>query len=233
MLHGALDLLAVVLALLGGWLVYTWRLRAALRLTASGLGTGYFLALGFGSLVGAYLFGTLNLYLSGVPTIGRSVLGALFAATVAVELYKRSRGIAGSTGYVYVIPFCICIVVGRVGCLLAGLDDNTYGTPTDLPWGWDFGDRVPRHPVQIYESLSMLGFLAAFAALMKYRPDAAIAYGYYLCVGFYAGQRFLWEFLKPYGEVAGMLNLFQLICLSLIAYAAVMLSRHVHARDGA
>jgi hypothetical protein len=33
-----------------------------------------------------------------------------------------------------------------VGCFLTGLSDRTYGTPTPLPWGIDFGDGIPRHP---------------------------------------------------------------------------------------
>lgn len=42
-------------------------------------------------------------------------------------------------------------MIGRVGCFLAGLADGTYGLPTDLPWGVDFGDGIPRHPTQLYE----------------------------------------------------------------------------------
>jgi len=37
----------------------------------------------------------------------------------------------------------IGVAIGRIGCYLAGLDDFTYGTPTALPWGHDFGDGVP------------------------------------------------------------------------------------------
>ena len=40
-----------------------------------------------------------------------------------------------------------------------------------------------------------------------------------LFVGVYAAQRFLWEFIKPYGTVIGPFNLFHLICLGLLAYA--------------
>jgi hypothetical protein len=44
-------------------------------------------------------------------------------------------------------------------------------------------------------------------------------------IAFYAAQRFLWEFLKPYATVIGPLNLFHLVCLALLAYAAIMLAR--------
>jgi prolipoprotein diacylglyceryltransferase len=56
------------------------------------------------------------------------------------------------------LPLAIGIAVGRLGCFFAGLDDFTYGTPTTLPWGHDFGDGIARHPVQLYESAAMAAF---------------------------------------------------------------------------
>jgi phosphatidylglycerol---prolipoprotein diacylglyceryl transferase len=56
-----------------------------------------------------------------------------------------------STGDLLALPLAIGIAIGRIGCFLAGLPDQTYGLPTNLPWAWDFGDGVPRHPTQIYE----------------------------------------------------------------------------------
>ena len=37
----------------------------------------------------------------------------------------------------------------------------------------------------------------------------------------YAGQRFAWEFLKPYPTVIGPLNVFHLLMMGLIAYGIV------------
>ena len=34
--------------------------------------------------------------------------------------------------------------------------DNTYGTPTSLPWAINFGDGIPRHPTQLYEVAFLL-----------------------------------------------------------------------------
>ena len=48
-------------------------------------------------------------------------------------------------------PIAVGLAIGRVGCFLAGLHDDTYGLPTALPWGVDFGDGTPRHPTQLYE----------------------------------------------------------------------------------
>ena len=185
----------------------------------------YIAAGSLGATLGAYIAGTLNLWLSGVGGAGRSIEGALAGAIIAIEILKSRAGIRGSTGLRFVAPLAAAIAVGRIGCFLAGLDDMTYGTPTNLPWGVDFGDGVSRHPVQLYESLTMAAFLAAFILLRRRGNPAVLRGGFYLFVGVYAAQRFLWEFLKPYGTVAGPFNLFHLISVALIAYALLFARR--------
>lgn len=224
-IHMAFDLLAVFLAMLSGGVMILWRYRTALEKTAASVGQRYFIAMAAGSLIGSFGLGTANLYLSGEQIIGRSILGTLFGAILAIEIYKYFKHVKGSTGYIYIIPFCILVVVGRIGCYISGLEDHTYGIPTTLPWGQNFGDGVPRHPVQLYESFSMLGFAALTVILLALRPQIIIAYGFYLCVGFYAAQRFIWEFLKPYGTVFSGMNLFHIICLILILYSFIMIIR--------
>jgi len=36
-------------------------------------------------------------------------------------------------------------------------------------------------------------------------------------------QRFVWEFFKPYATVIGPFNLFHVVCLGLVLYAAAMI----------
>jgi prolipoprotein diacylglyceryltransferase len=175
--------------------------------------------------LGAYLVGSANLWLSGIGGVGRSIVGALAGAIIAIEILKARAGIRGSTGLRFVAPLAAAIAVGRIGCFVEGLDDMTYGTPTTLPWGVDFGDGVRRHPVQLYESATMAVFLAVFIALIRRGNDAVLRSGFYLFVGIYAAQRFLWEFLKPYGTVVGPFNLFHLISIALIAYALLFARR--------
>src|SRR3954469_20356013 len=129
----------------------------------------YLAVLVFSAGLGAYLFGTLNLWLSGAPGIARSVEGALAGGIVGIELYKWRNGISLRTGARFALPLAIGIAVGRIGCFLAGLDDFTYGTPTALPWGHDFGDGIMRHPVQLYESAAM-GAFAMFYLIAVIRP---------------------------------------------------------------
>jgi len=87
---------------------------------------------------------------------GKTIVGALAAGLLAVELTKRYIGLRQSTGDLYAVPLAVGIAIGRIGCFLTGLADNTYGTPTRLPWAVNFGDGVPRHPTQLYEIAFLL-----------------------------------------------------------------------------
>ena len=128
------------------------------------------------------------------------------------------------TGARFALPFAVGVAVGRIGCFLSGLDDFTHGTPTTLPWGHDFGDGILRHPVQLYESAAMAAF-AAFYVWRVLRDDRfVIDNGFYLAVGFYGAQRFVWEFLKPYGTLIGPFTLFHLLSAAVVAYAVVMIA---------
>jgi phosphatidylglycerol:prolipoprotein diacylglycerol transferase len=222
--HTLFDLLAALASLTVTAAVYQWRLSGAGQKIESA-GLGYAAALVAGAVAGGFGAGTVNLWLSGEPGVGRSIVGALAGAILAVELFKRARGISGSTGLIFVPAFATSVAVGRWGCFLAGLSDQTYGTPTGLPWGYDFGDGIPRHPVQLYESLTMAAFLVAALLLIGRRQAFFMANGFYLLVLVYGAQRFLWEFLKPYGTLAGPFNIFHFICAGLVVYSLVMIRR--------
>jgi prolipoprotein diacylglyceryltransferase len=215
-IHTAFDLLAIVTAAAVCYFLplpqssvgQPWRLHPS-----------YVSVAAFGMMAGALAAGTGNLLLSGFSEIGKSVIGGLAGAILAVEILKRRLGLTVSTGLRFAAPLAAAIAVGRVGCFFAGMADRTYGTATDLPWGHDFGDGVSRHPVQLYEAIAMMLFLVVFVAMLRRGYRVAASAGFYLFVGVYAAQRFLWEFIKPYGTVVGPFNLFHLMCLGLLGYA--------------
>lgn len=223
-IHTIFDVLAAAASLGVTAVCSRWRLiDAAARIEAGGI--GYVVALLAGAAVGGFGLGSLNMVLSGQPMVARSIVGALAGAIAAIEIFKHWRGLSGSTGLIFVPAFTTTVVVGRWGCFLSGLDDETHGTPTSLPWGVDLGDGILRHPVQIYESLTMAVFLVLTLVLFERRSPWFMRNGFYVMVLVYAGQRFLWEFLKPYGAVIGPLNLFHLACLGLVAYAVALMWR--------
>lgn len=224
LIHTITDIVAALCALTLSAAVYRWRLSAAGDRIEQ-LGVPYALALVGGAVAGGYFFGTVNLWLTGVEGVGRSIAGALAGAIAGVETFKVLRGERGSTGVLFVPAFCTSIVIGRLGCFYSGLEDQTHGIAASVPWAHDYGDGVLRHPVQIYESLAMAGFLVIALVAIGRRNETFVRNGFYLMTGWYGTQRFLWEFLKPYGEVLGPLNIFHFVCAGLVVYAAVMLHR--------
>lgn len=189
----------------------------------------YYITAVLGALLGAFILGSLNTYFSVTSEksliIGKSILGAIVGATIAIEVFKKIMKIQGSTGAYFVPSLAIGIAIGRIGCFLSGLEDYTYGIETNFILAYDFGDGVLRHPVQLYESFVMLLFF--FYVLYVYFNhrnyfEKNIFYHFILL---YATQRFVWEFLKPYEKVFWEFNLFQLFCLGLIFYAIYHLRR--------
>lgn len=222
--HYVGDLAAWLAAFLGARWVYRRR-RTSVEGLARQTAPGYFVSLALGAALGAWLLGSLNTLRDAHPVLSHSIAGALAGAIVAVELWKWTQGVRGSTGGPFVIPLALGIVVGRWGCLFAGLDDQTYGIATAMPWSVDLGDGVARHPVQIYESLAMATFLGIYwQALVKERVWAT-RHGFHAFVLFYAVQRFAWEFLKPYPTLLGPFNVFHFVMIGLSIYAFLWIAR--------
>lgn len=126
---------------------------------------------------------------------GKSVLGGFLGGTLGVEVTKKLVGWKASTGDSWVPAIAVGLIVGRMGCQLSGTWDGTYGVPTTLPWAWDYGDHIGRHPTALYE-IFLVTALAIFVwrnTLLRQASGvrfAALLMGY--CV-----IRFVLEFLKP------------------------------------
>ncbi|MFO1085239.1 MAG: prolipoprotein diacylglyceryl transferase family protein [Reyranellaceae bacterium] len=226
LIHAVFDVAAWLASMAVFWLT-TRRLLPAAMLPANRVPYpgAYAIAAGMGALCGAMLFGTANALLSGERAIGFSMVGGIAGAIASVEAFKHMAGVTGSTGIAFAAPFCATVAVGRWGCFFAGLADFTYGTPTGLPWGVDFGDGMSRHPVQLYEAFSMTAMLVVLIERLIARDRFWLANGFYLAVGWYALQRFVWEFFKPYATLIGPFNLFHIVCLGLLLYAGSMIRR--------
>ena len=150
---------------------------------------------------------------------GKSILGGLLGGLCGVEAAKRVAGISGSTGDRFVLPLTVGMVLGRIGCFLAGLDDHTYGNPTSLPWGVDFGDGVPRHPTQLYEIL----FLLAWSAWLHVRRARFAREGdrFRAYLAMYLLYRLCVESIRPIPVVYfGALSGLQLLCIAGLLYYA-------------
>lgn len=148
---------------------------------------------------------------------GKTVVGALLGALIGVELLKKGLGIQKSTGDSFVYPLILGTAIGRIGCFLTGLTDLTYGTPTTLPWGVDFGDGIPRHPTQLYEIGFLLGLMLFLKLRSRYNLQSGELFKFYMIA--YLSFRLLIDFIKPdFHPILGM-SAIQIACfLGLVYY---------------
>ena len=159
---------------------------------------------------------------------GKTIVGGLLGGWLGVELVKKVSGIKRRTGDLFALPLCVGIAVGRIGCLLAGLADDTYGKPTTQPWAVNLGDGVGRHPVQVYEILFLvlLGIVVSRPAKL---PEGA---RFRIFLGSYLAWRVVIDFLKPQPLVDGM-NSIQWCCVAgivLLVLDEIRVWKGTHAR---
>lgn len=221
------------LALATGVQLYRWQRRRARQPAL--LQPGSF-AVVVGCILGAAIGNKLvfwiempHLWHSAAPdwrliASGQSIVGGLLGGLLGVEIAKKLAGITRSTGDQFILPLVAGTVVGRIGCFLAGLHDGTYGVPTVLPWGVDFGDGIARHPTQVYD---MLFALAMGALLWRRRAALAGAEGlaFKLYLASYLAWRLLVDAIKPvpYAYAFGLSGI-QLVCaLALLCYLPVVM----------
>jgi phosphatidylglycerol---prolipoprotein diacylglyceryl transferase len=124
---------------------------------------------------------------------GKSVLGGFLGGTIAVELTKRAIGWRLPTGDAWVAPIAAGLVIGRLGCQFSGTWDLTYGAPTALPWGWNYGDGVPRHPAALYEVIGV----GVWFLVIRHRWTGALGARFAALLTGYCVLRFAIEWLKP------------------------------------
>jgi phosphatidylglycerol---prolipoprotein diacylglyceryl transferase len=225
--HIALEILAYTLGGVLYWSSSNAATQPPDRWTRWGLlgGAALGAALGSRSLYVLQYWGAL----AGEPlTIwlgGKTIVGGLLGAVAGVETAKHALHWTASTGDGFVLPLLAAIVVGRLGCQLSGLSDLTYGNATTLPWAWNYGDGIARHPTALYEIVGV-GAIACvlYGAHFMTRPGdrfRAFMVGYLLL-------RFALEFLKPpFGPAAvgflaperwGPLSAIQWACVAGFAY---------------
>jgi len=135
---------------------------------------------------------------------GKTITTGLIGAYLAVEIVKWLLGIRVKTGDSFALPLAIAIAIGRWGCFFNGC---CGGTPTDWPWGCDFGDGIRRHPTQVYESLFHLIMAGIIGQLWvrNWLPNHRLQF--YLIA--YSCYRFITEFIRPEPVYAWGLTFYQ------------------------
>jgi phosphatidylglycerol---prolipoprotein diacylglyceryl transferase len=163
---------------------------------------------------------------------GQSIVGGLLGGLIGVEIGKRLVGVHESTGDRFVLPVLVGLAIGRVGCYFAGLADDTYGNPTALPWGVDFGDGVARHPTQLYD----IAFAGAALLWLQARRDVLArvpGLSFKLMLAGYLAWRLAIDALKPvpFDWAAGLSGIQWICIIALLAYLPLVAreARRLHA----
>jgi prolipoprotein diacylglyceryltransferase len=157
---------------------------------------------------------------------GKTIVGGLIGGWIGVEIAKHFLKIKQRTGDLWVYPLAISIAIGRVGCFLTGLSDQTYGTPTSLPWAVDFGDGIPRHPTQLYEIIALLliaGGLFIYQRITKIGYTTGRLFRMFMFL--YCLWRFCVEFIKPTDKPYAGVSAIQLACAITCVVCLVSLYR--------
>lgn len=143
----------------------------------------------------------------------KTIMGGLFGGLLGVELAKKIIGEKKSSGDLFTFPIILGIIIGRVGCFLAGIKEFTYGKETSSFLGMDLGDGLLRYPIALFEVIFLI---LLWVVLKRYQSKLYSASGLlfkYFMISYFL-FRFLIEFLKP--------NTFFVLGLSSIQYLCIL-----------
>jgi len=220
-----------------GYRLYVWQRARSQDLISDDNRWWIFIGAAAGALLGSHLLGVLEnpehfSRLNLLVWMGnKTIVGGLLGGLAGVEITKKIIGVTTSSGDLMTYPLIFGLAVGRLGCHLAGLTDGTHGLPSSLPWAVDFGDGIPRHPVNFYEIIFLVA-LAGFIFWLENREDArhskfqklgmsgALANGarFKIFLIGYLAWRFFVEWLKPVYVFPFGLSTIQLACLAGLFY---------------
>lgn len=142
----------------------------------------------------------------------KTIMGGLFGGLIGVEISKKIIGETQSSGDLFVFPILLGIFIGRIGCLLSGTNEFTYGKETQSVFGMNLGDGLLRHPTALYE---LIFLTVLFFSLKNIKKNSALNNGelFKWFMILYFGFRFFLEFLKPNIFYIFGLSSIQILCI--------------------
>jgi len=197
-----------------------------------------------GARLGHCLFYNPSYYLSNPIEIlmvwqgGLASHGAVLGILLAIFLYSRRHP---GQSFLWVFDR-VAIVAGLNGFLIRIgnlFNSEIIGTETTLPWAFVFAniDSVPRHPVQLYESLTYgLIFIVLIVVYSTYRDKLNSGFFLGLLFVLVFTARFLLEFVKMrQAEYSSSLpiSVGQMLSIPFVIAGIILLtcSRNIHDRQ--
>ncbi|WP_276168665.1 prolipoprotein diacylglyceryl transferase family protein [Zobellia alginiliquefaciens] len=148
----------------------------------------------------------------------KTIMGGLFGGLLGVELAKVIIGEKQSSGDLFTFPIILGIIIGRVGCFLAGTNEFTYGKKTSFFMGMNLGDGLNRHPVALYEVFFLLLLFILLTKIQRNSKSLESGMLFKFFMISYFTFRFLIEFLKPNTFFTLGLSSIQILCLICLFY---------------
>ncbi|EZH72789.1 diacylglyceryl transferase [Aquimarina atlantica] len=189
----------------------------------------------FGAFFGSRFFGFLEHpafsfdpeYVVRLLSI-KTIMGGLFGGLLGVELAKKIIGEKHSSGDLFTFPIILGIIIGRIGCFLAGVKEFTYGKQTTSFLGMDLGDGLYRYPIALFEVV----FLLVLWRILKYfqtksEMESGLLFKYFMISYFLF--RFCIEFLKPNTFFVLGLSSIQYLCILCMIYYQKTIRNLLHA----
>ncbi|WP_144281270.1 prolipoprotein diacylglyceryl transferase [Chryseobacterium echinoideorum] len=146
-----------------------------------------------------------------------TIVGGLAFGLMGVEWAKKIVGHKESTGDLIVFPLILAMMIGRIGCFLTGIHEETYGIPTNFIFGMHLGDEYLRHPVALYE-IAFLMVLWIVLKIIQRKNKYPSGFVFQIFMLSYFNFRFFLDFIKPKIEIIGKLGTIQVVCLMFILY---------------
>jgi len=164
----------------------------------------------------------------GTQLVGLAIYGVVGGGLVGLIIYCLWRKlplfkVLDSTA----LAFPVAQIIGKTANIING---DTWGLPTDLPWGITYVNPasfipddllgIPTHPNPIYEQLWLLVVVGILLVLIPRIKVAGIAFLLY--VGLYSLGRFFLSYLRVNKIIALGLREAQVIALITIVVAAAL-----------
>ena len=172
------------------------------------------------------------------PFDGLASHGGIVSIIIGLLLYSR-RLSSKATGQTFLwVSDRICITAALAGGIIRFgnlMNSEIFGKPTDVPWAFVFlqnheFSQVPRHPTQLYESLScLLLFFILFWYWKTYRKQSAPGTMLGISLVWVFSLRFVWEFFKEDQvsfEAEMALNMGQILSVPAIVLGLLLLMRN-------
>lgn len=141
----------------------------------------------------------------------KSIYGALIGAYIGINISKRISGIKGNFGDIYIMPLCIGVFFGKIGCYINGCCGS------------------PNYPVQIWTSGFHLILFFMFYFFYKRKYFTGRYFVIYMLV--YSLYRFCIEFVRTEPRMLYGLTIYQIMAVIIIPYFIYVLNKRGYRRE--